>query len=824
MPSTLSDKIRLSRLYPVLLLEELISRRARNILLVIGKFLALGLILLLIRAWWQGGAVALSRWIGAAMIILTLTLVVYLIECFFRSYYYGNILDNNYHRADLFTFTVGRILFKLKNDDVWRAFLLSTTGLAVMQRLGVAPQQINNFLQQREVNNALIKLELGGAEPLTLRRLADWLYHHDESFSKWLFSLNIKAAELDGAVEWVVGEIEAQARAERWWSRERLELIPGLAKTWSYGQVPTLLRYSEDLLSGEPTATLAAGTSARRAEARRLATILLRSAEANALIIGEPGSAKLDIVYELVREIALGNVPPGLEHRRPMLFHTALFLAASREREPLERELLKLFGEAIRAGNIILIIDDLPALLAGAERLGSNLTAILDQFLVSPALMVVALAEQELFHRELETRDTLLQRFEQLLVANIDQSRLIKILETQAVSLELKNNSQIFFTYQALAAIIASAERYFPAENISDQALDLLTEIVPWSVSHEKGEKQETGEIIIDRDEVLTFVQEKTGIPLGPIAAPEQAKLLSLETELKKQVIGQEVALSAISEALRRARAGVRNEKRPIGSFLFLGSTGVGKTETAKALARVLFGREEVMMRLDMSEYQSAESLSRLIGSFSDGKPGLLAKLLRQNPYGVLLLDEFEKTNRDVLNLFLQILDEGYFSDMLGRRVNARNIVFLATSNAGAEIIWQMIRAKRDPSTMRAELINQIVQAGIFRPELLNRFDEVVIFHPLSEQNLLQVAKLQLEKLVSRLREQGIDFHITPDLVQEVVQKGSDPLFGARPMARYIQDHVEQAVADAIISGRLQPGASASWASGALSLQTNSNS
>lgn len=814
MSQTLAEKIRLSRLYPILVLEELISRRARSVLLFVARLLALGLLLFIVHAWWRGGALDLSRWIGAAIVVLALSLAIYLVECFFRSHYYSSILSNAYGPSDLFTFTVGRILFKLKDEDVWRAFLTSSTGLAVLQRLGVNRKQVAAFLRQRQLasSQSLIKLELGGTEVLTLRRLVDWLYHHDDSFAKWLFGLNIKLAELAGAAEWVLDEIESRARRERWWSREYLEQIPGLAKTWSYGQTPTLLRYGEDLLAGEPTAVLAAGTSARRAEARRLATILLRSTEANALVIGEAGSAKLDVVWELVRAIALGTVSAKLEHRRPVLFHSALFLAAFREREPLEQELLRLLDEARRAGNVILIIDDLPLLLGGAERVGSNITALLDQFLVSPALMMIALADRELFHRELETRETLLQRFEPLWLATIDQALLVKILEEQALKQEAQAGGRVFFTYQAVIALGESAERYFPAENSSDQALDLLTEIVPWAIGR--------GEDLIDRDLTLAFVQEKTGIPLGPIASPEQAKLLGLEAELKKQVIGQEAAVVAISEALRRARAGVRNEKRPIGSFLFLGPTGVGKTETAKALARTLFGREESMMRLDMSEYQSGESLSRLIGSFGDGKPGLLAKLLRANPYGVLLLDEFEKTNQEVLNLFLQILDEGYFSDMLGKRVNARNIIFLATSNAGAELIWQMIRERRDPSAMRSELINQIVRTGIFRPELLNRFDEIVIFRPLSGESLAQVAELQLAKLALRLRERGIAFRVTAELVQEVVQRGTDPLFGARTMARYIQSRVEQSVADAIVAGKLKPGSSASWVNGALRVET----
>jgi ATP-dependent Clp protease ATP-binding subunit ClpA len=321
----------------------------------------------------------------------------------------------------------------------------------------------------------------------------------------------------------------------------------------------------------------------------------------------------------------------------------------------------------------------------------------------------------------------------------------------------------------------------------------------------------------VGKEVVLQFLGEKTKIPMGAVVGSERESLLGLEDKLKGQVVGQPAALTAISQALRRGRAGLSSKLRPIGTFLFLGPTGVGKTETAKALARTMFGKEEALLRLDMSEYQSSDALNRLIGSFADNKPGILATLIRENPYGVLLLDEFEKTEKGVLNLFLQILDEGFFSDAFGRRVNARNLVFIATSNAAAELIWHLVESGRDPAGARTEIVGTLIEKGIFRPELLNRFDEIIFFHPLQIAELRQVARLMLVKTVSNLRGQGIDLRLTDELVNQVAQAGTDRVFGARPLRRYIQDKVEQQVADAIIRGDLRAGNSVEFRDGKLS-------
>jgi ATP-dependent Clp protease ATP-binding subunit ClpA len=302
------------------------------------------------------------------------------------------------------------------------------------------------------------------------------------------------------------------------------------------------------------------------------------------------------------------------------------------------------------------------------------------------------------------------------------------------------------------------------------------------------------------------MTETKTGVPTGEIAVAEKDKLLNLEKILHQRIIGQDEAVSAIASSLRRARSGIESKNRPLGSFLFLGPTGVGKTETTKALAEVFFGNENKIMRLDMSEYSGSDALSRLIGSFEGGKTGVLTSLLRENQYGVLLLDEFEKASRETHDLFLQILDEGIFSDMLGKKVNARNLIIIATSNAGSDVIWNFVKQQKDLAENKQAIIEAIIHNNVFRPELLNRFDGVILFHPLDEKMLKQVTTLMLERLAKRLQEKSLKLKITDELVNYLVKVGSDPAFGARPINRAIQDQVEEVIAKKLISGDILPG------------------
>jgi len=307
---------------------------------------------------------------------------------------------------------------------------------------------------------------------------------------------------------------------------------------------------------------------------------------------------------------------------------------------------------------------------------------------------------------------------------------------------------------------------------------------------------------------VETFVSESTGAPVGKPGIEERDTLLSLEEKLKTMVVGQDDALHAVANALRRARSGMQSDRRPIGSFLFLGPTGVGKTQVARALEKILFkDHANASHRLDMSEFSGYDALARLIGTAGGERLGILEEKVARSGYGVLLLDEFEKAHPDVHNLFLQILDEGFFSNANGERIVMRNLIIIATSNAGAKDIEREARNYRGLGWFKEELIKKLIAENIFRPELLNRFDDIVLFEPLSRESLRDIATLELEDLSRRLEKRRVHLEITDDLLDFLAERGYDPSFGARPMKRVIQESVEHVLSERILRNELLPGA-----------------
>ncbi|TSC72810.1 MAG: Clp protease ATP binding subunit, partial [Parcubacteria group bacterium Gr01-1014_70] len=352
--------------------------------------------------------------------------------------------------------------------------------------------------------------------------------------------------------------------------------------------------------------------------------------------------------------------------------------------------------------------------------------------------------------------------------------------------------------YAALVEAARLAERYITDGAMPEKAIDTLERAVT--------EAKNAGEMFVTKHHVEQAVETRTHIPVMKASGKEAEKLLGMEDALHQRVIGQHAAITAVSNALRRARTGLHAGKRPVGSFLFLGPTGVGKTETAKALAAIYFGSVDSMARFDMSEFQGPEGVNKLIGSFDSGEPGVLANALRSKPFSLLLFDEFEKSSRDVINLFLQILEEGFFADAKGKRVSVRDAIIITTSNAGSNLIWDMVRQGKDPSALQKEVVDAVRQQGIFTPEILNRFDAIVVFEPLDKEKLKSVATLLLQELQARLKEQEIELVISEELVAKVVEIGFDPVMGARPMRRAITDRVEQVIARKLLEGTLKRG------------------
>lgn len=735
---------------------------------------------------------------GAFLIILGPYVLLLMMTLFYNTFYYRGIKqvtrEDLSHESGL-TIEAGRVLHH-DPYDLTNGFLTSSYGKEVMTRAGVPVVLVPEFLVEARERILMTAISVPKEGFFSLHDLGVFLYAHDEAFRTFLFSHGVTEEEFRGASSWVSRVRLVHKYKKRWWSRDNLGKREGVGREFSFGVAYELSRFVRNLDATSALKVDLKDVAYANEVIEKLEVILTRSKSANALLVGEAGAGEMDMLIELGRRMREGKSLTSLTGKRLMVFDTGTFVAMHTTKDAFEATFLKLMNQAERAGSIILVIENLPHFLRSVRELGSDAGELMGRFLASSYIQIVGTSDPGSYHAELEQRGDLMRNFEVVTVSIPDLSSTILVLEEAAWQYEAKFG--YLFTYPAIVRIATCADQYIVEGVMPDKALSLLSAIAS-DAAHERL-------LVVTDVFVDTRVSATLGIPVGPIRDGEREMLLHLEEELHKRVVGQEAALSAIAGAMRRARAGIGSTKRPIGSYLFLGSTGVGKTETAKALAALFFGSEDKMVRFDMSEYSGGDGLMRLIGD--SAHPGALASALKEHPYCVLLLDEFEKATTEVHDLFLQVLDEGVFTDGRGTRVNARNTIVVATSNAGSALIWSLTQEGKRPQDEKDRIIDTIISERVFRPELINRFDASVIFSSLEADEQRTIARFMLADLEKRIRDRGYTLVVNDILLNVLMKEGYNPEFGARPMRRAIQDVIEERVARKIIEGKLVPGTS----------------
>jgi ATP-dependent Clp protease ATP-binding subunit ClpC len=578
----------------------------------------------------------------------------------------------------------------------------------------------------------------------------------------------------------------------RWWSEERLLSFTGVGMSWASGFTPFVDKFAR-IPSGSFWEDIIYGHEEKVEE---LINTLARQRQSNVLLVGDPGVGRLGIIRNLARSIRLGIAHKDLVGQRLLYINIAELIAQGSSGAGQMSIVSRALREMERSGNIIAVIDGLSSALGEAGEQRVNLTEILLPFLASRTVRVVVMTSQEDYHLRLKSNQELTQYFETVLVPSLSGENTLKRVALTIPAIERK--AKLNISYKTIRELIDSTSSIMPHVPFPERAFDFLEEAIVLAQTQKARD--------LKPEHIYTLISRKIGINLGDMKTNERAKLLDLENIMHKRMVNQDVAIKTVAKAMIRSRTEVSSTKRPIGTFLFLGPTGVGKTETAKTLAETYFGSEDHMVRLDMSEFQGNDGVARLIGSINQ-PVGRLTSLIADNPFTVLLLDEFEKADEQVHQVFLQVLDEGFLTDVAGRKYSFLHTIIIATSNAGAELIRQAAKDGKVPEGFSEKLKDHILSKNILRPELLNRFDSVVTYSTLSPDHIKQIAKLMLRKLNKRIDEEhGVTVAVTDELIDFLIEIGYDPEFGARPMTRAIQDTVEYAIAQMILKGELNPG------------------
>lgn len=518
----------------------------------------------------------------------------------------------------------------------------------------------------------------------------------------------------------------------------------------------------------------------------------LRSGRRGLVLVGEEGVGKNAIVENLAQLMVLESVPEMLRDKRLVEVDLARLLGGATAAEAQER-MLGILNEVTRSGNIILYLPAIESLSGLSVGSGDSLdlSEIVASAINRQGVFVVATSGAESYRRSLE-RGPLGQALARVEVAEPEGNAAIQMIESKIVYLE--NKFKVFYTYEALSEAVKLSSRYLHEQFLPAKAIVVLEK------AGAEAANDQSGRPVVDGRAVAQAISQSAHVPATQVSQSESQLLLDLEAKIHERLIGQEAAVKMVAESLRRARVELREGKRPIANFLFLGPTGVGKTELAKAIAAIYFGDEDYMIRLDMSEYQLPESLNKMIGS--EGQSGYLTEKVRQAPSSLILLDEIEKAHPDILNVFLQVMDDGRLTDGRGRTIDFTNAIIIATSNIGAVYIQEQLRAGLDVANIQAAVIDKYLVEKM-RPELINRFDGIIVFKPLSLEEVAAVAGLLLNKTKQLLSDKGINLVVSQSGLQILAQAGWQPEFGARPLRRLLQDKIDNVVATKLLSNEL---------------------
>lgn len=614
-----------------------------------------------------------------------------------------------------------------------------------------------------------------------------------EALQELLYDLEVDEHALTNVVAWV--RIQ-QSISDRFHAMQRTGASRnkyGLDRAMTAVATPFLNAYSQDVTRSAAMGRLEPCV-AREKEIDEIFRAI-EGGRSGVLLVGDHGVGKSTIISGIAQRMVAEDVPDRLKDKRLIQLSTSALVAGTTISGAQER-LMHMMREVHRAGNIILFINNLHDLVGtSGDQAGLDISETLAEHLSRGDALTLATTTLEGYNTSI-INTQVGQVFSRINVNEMDEDQAIQALESKAGLIEYQQ--RIFFSYAAIAKAVSFAKRFLHDQHLPESAVLVATEAASY-VRNERGEKN-----LVLAEDVAHIVSDKTGIPTTSIGDDESTKLLKLEEAMHKRVIGQEEAVVLVANALRRARAEIRSKKRPIANFLFLGPTGVGKTELAKTIASVYFGGEERMVRIDMSEYQDESSIYRLIGQPGQKGTGMLTEAVRQQPFSLVLLDEMEKADPNILNLFLQVFDDGRLTDSVGRVIDFTNTIIIATSNAGTSYVQDQLNKGVALEDIRQTLIRGELKQ-YYRPEFLNRFDGIVLFRALERDQIKQIANLMLMSIGHALeQERGVFLKVTDGALEALAKVGFDPEFGARPMRRAIQDHVQNGLAEMILSGKLK--------------------